>query len=227
MDETDASATPLKATNLLHRFSERAEDYAKYRPSYPAAAIDIILEGVCSSPSPLIGVDMGAGTGISSRQLAERGVHVLAIEPDLAMRQAAILHPLVEFCEGTAEATNLPAASVDLVTCFQSFHWFDPRQSLQEFRRILRASGRLALVWSFGDKSDKFTADYMRLVSQSSFSNRLQSLVYYSRSSGTESLISSFVKRWFVWLRLYLFLRLPYFVGVRRHSFSFKQKWLS
>jgi len=70
------------------------------------------------------------------------------------MRQAAILHPLVEFCEGTAEATNLPDASVDLVTCFQSFHWFDPKQSLKssaDFESIWTIS----LVWSFGDKSDK------------------------------------------------------------------------
>lgn len=76
---------------------------------------------------------------------------MLAIEPNEAMRQAAFSHPLVEYRDATAEATGLPDASVDLVTCFESFHWFDVETTLLEFHRILKSKGRLALIWSFGD----------------------------------------------------------------------------
>lgn len=61
--------------NPLSRFADRADDYAKYRPSYPAATIDTILEGL-TNLSQLVAADMGAGTGISSRLLAERGIRV-------------------------------------------------------------------------------------------------------------------------------------------------------
>ncbi|WP_026733540.1 class I SAM-dependent methyltransferase [Fischerella sp. PCC 9605] len=155
--------TPLHTLNPLTRFSDRVDDYVKYRPSYPAAAIDKILEGL-APPSQLVAADIGAGTGISSRLLAERGVSVIAIEPNTAMREAAEPHPLVEFRDGTAEVTNLSDASVDLVTCFQAFHWFNPEPTLSEFRRILKPSGRLAVVWNNRDKEDALTAEYNRLV---------------------------------------------------------------
>ena len=86
----------LYQMNPQQRFSDRAEDYAKYRPSYPSEAIDSILEGL-EAPERLIAADIGAGTGISSRLFAARGVKVIAIEPNAAMREAEITHPLVEF----------------------------------------------------------------------------------------------------------------------------------
>lgn len=161
MSETEA--TPLYAMTPLSRFSDRATDYAKYRPGYPAAAIAIILDGL-GDPSQLVAADIGAGTGISARLLADRGVRVLAIEPNAAMRQAATLHPLVEFREATAEQTGLPDESVNLVISCQAFHWFDPGLSLPEFHRILKPSGRLALVWNERDESNGFTADYSHLI---------------------------------------------------------------
>ena len=157
----------MHAMNPLNRFSDRAADYAKYRPSYPEDAIATLLKGL-GNPSQLVAADIGAGTGISSRLLAERGVHVLAIEPNTAMREAASPHPLVEFRDGTAEVTNLPDASVDLVTCFQSFHWFDPALTLSEFHRILKPHGCLAVVWNIRDREDEFMQNYTRLVQQAS-----------------------------------------------------------
>lgn len=157
----------LHTMNPQSRFSDRAENYAKYRPGYPAAAIDSVLAGLDHS-LPLIAADIGAGTGISSRLLAERGVHVIAIEPNLEMREAALPHPSVEFHDGSAENTNLSNASVDLVVCFQSFHWFDPEPTLLEFRRILKPTGRLAVVWNDRDCHDKFTQSYTRLVQMAS-----------------------------------------------------------
>jgi SAM-dependent methyltransferase len=219
MNELNPSATPPTQSNPRHRFCERALDYAKYRPDYPPAAIDAILEGLCSSSSPLIAADIGAGTGIGSRQLAERSVHVLAIEPDPAMRQAATSHPLVEFREGTAEATNLPDASVDLVTCFQSFHWFHPRQSLQVFHRILKPSGRLVLVWNHPDRSDEFTASCIRLVGQVLFPNPLTRFMAPVLNLGP----SGFIKHG-DWLRWRFLHYLPNFVSLRRHRFTFKHQ---
>ncbi|MEM8722399.1 MAG: class I SAM-dependent methyltransferase [Cyanobacteria bacterium P01_G01_bin.39] len=130
-------------------FSEVSSEYAKYRASYSKFAIDKILEGL-DKPSQLVTVDIGAGTGIGSRQLAERGIRVTAIEPDSAMIQVATPHPQIEFQESTAEATKLPDETADLVTCFTAFHWFDFEHSLREFQRILKPSGRLALVWIIG-----------------------------------------------------------------------------
>ncbi len=179
VNKTNDESTPLYAMNSLNRFSDRATDYAKYRPSYPEEAIATILEGL-GNPSQLVAADIGAGTGISSRLLAQRGVRVIAIEPNSAMREAASPHPLVEFRNGTAEATNLPDTSVDLVSCFQSFHWFNPELTLLEFHRILKPTGRLALVWNNrdrdlakrdeiqgtgkADREDEFTQSYTRLL---------------------------------------------------------------
>ena len=149
----------LHEMNPTTRFGDRAEDYAKHRPSYPAPAIDAVLAGL-GDPSRLLAADIGAGTGIFSRLLADRGVTVLAVEPNAPMRQAAAPHPRVRWRDGTAEATGVDPASVDLVVCAQAFHWFRPSAALIEFHRILRARGRLALVWNRRSITDPFTLGY-------------------------------------------------------------------
>ncbi|MFM7423444.1 MAG: class I SAM-dependent methyltransferase [Elainella sp.] len=156
---------PLHAQNPQGRFSDRASDYASYRPSYPPAAIDTILANL-GDPAQLRVADIGAGTGISSRLLAERSAAVWAIEPNAAMRAAAQPHPDLSFQDGTAEQTGLPDQSVDLVTCFQSFHWFEPSTSLREFHRILRPAGRVALIWNDRDREDEFTNQYTDAILQ-------------------------------------------------------------
>lgn len=159
---------PLHQMNPESRFSDRARDYAKYRPSYPAEAIDSIVEGLNSSA--IIAADIGAGTGISARLLADRGVKVLAIEPNQAMKQAAIPNLLVEFRAGSAENTGLANNSVDLITCFQAFHWFDPEPTLVEFTRILKPQGKIALVWNDRDiwGDDEFTLQHEGVITKAS-----------------------------------------------------------
>ena len=92
----------------------------------------------------------------------------IAVEPNSAMRQEAQYHPQVEFIEGTAEKTNLPDDSVDLVTSFSAFHWFEPLSTLQEFHRILKPHGRLALIWNIWDETDKFTKALIDIVDMAS-----------------------------------------------------------
>jgi len=112
----------------------------------------------------LVAADVGAGTGISARALAGRGVSVIALEPNAAMRDAAEPHERIEWRAGTAEATGLAAASVGLVLCAQAFHWFRHREALAEFHRILRPGGRLALLWNSRDETDPLTQGYAAAI---------------------------------------------------------------
>jgi SAM-dependent methyltransferase len=162
---TDISLPPLHTQNPLDRFSNRAQDYAKYRPSYPPEAIDLILQDL-GGPSGLTVADIGAGTGISARLMADRGATVWAIEPNAAMREVATAHPRVTYRDGTAEQTGLPDQSVDLVLCCQSFHWFNKPVALAEFHRILKPNGRVALMWNDRNPDDPFTQEYSEILSQ-------------------------------------------------------------
>jgi len=143
------------------RFSPHAHAYAANRPSYPSEALDALLNGL-GEPSQLTIADVGAGTGIASEQLAERGANVLAIEPNADMRARASDKPRIAWREGTAEATGLLDKSVDVAAAFQAFHWFDARAAVAEFRRISRK--RIALVQYERDERVPFTAAYGRLV---------------------------------------------------------------
>jgi SAM-dependent methyltransferase len=145
------------------RFSDRTDDYVKYRPSYPKGAIDAITEGLEVAPARTA-VDVGAGTGISARLLAARGLSVIAIEPNQGMRDAAEPHPGVVWRNGTAEKTSLEPASADLVLAAQAYHWFRGGEALREFARILRPGGRLALMWNRRRRDDPFTAGYRAAI---------------------------------------------------------------
>lgn len=145
--------------DTVERFNDRVLDYVKYRPGYPADAIQAIVDGL-GSPRRLRAADVGAGTGISARLLAERGVRVVAVEPGEAMRRAAAPHVNVVWVSGLAEATGLQGESVDVVLSAQSFHWFHPARALCEFARILKPRSRLAIMWNRRRRDDPFTAGY-------------------------------------------------------------------
>lgn len=145
------------------RFTDRAGDYAAHRPSYPAEAIGSMLRGL-GTPEMLTVVDVGAGTGISARLVADRGPLVVAVEPNAAMREKAEPHERVVWKDGTAEATGLEAGTVNLVLCAQAFHWFDRVVAFTEFRRILRPTGRLALVWNEVDTATAMGSGYRRVL---------------------------------------------------------------
>jgi SAM-dependent methyltransferase len=133
------------------RFSNRADDYARFRPGYPAGVFDLI-PGAMGLPAGASVADIGSGTGISARLLLDRGYVVYGVEPNAAMRSAAEaeLNGRSGFisANGTADRTTLAGTSVDLITCMQAFHWFDRDAARREFARILRPGGWVMIVWN-------------------------------------------------------------------------------
>ncbi len=179
---------PLFEQEPTTRFSDRADAYARARPSYPIEAIDAILAGLAprAGHAEIVAADIGAGTGISARLLADRGVRALAIEPNAPMRAAAAPHPLVTWIGASAERTGLGDASVDLVLCAQAFHWFRADDALREFARILVPGGRLVLLWNDRDPTDAATGEYSRLVREASRDHPAE-----SRLAAADALVAS------------------------------------
>jgi SAM-dependent methyltransferase len=159
----------LSQWNPTGRFSGLADVYARCRPTYPAAAIDLIVSRGGLGPQSLL-LDVGCGTGISSRLFAARGIPVIGIEPNEDMRRKAQAEPVPsgvpvpEYREGRAEATGLPDGVADMVLSAQAFHWFAADAALREFHRVLKPVGWVALLWNERDESDPFTAAYGTVV---------------------------------------------------------------
>jgi len=131
-------------------FGDAAAAYARARPGYPSDAVGFLVAGAAGPATRVL--DLGAGTGKATAALVERGLDVVAVEPStrmLARLRAAL--PGVQAREGTAEATGLPAGSVDAVVVAQAWHWVDPVRAVPEVVRVLRPGGTLGLVWNTRD----------------------------------------------------------------------------
>lgn len=148
------------------RFTGLAEVYDRSRPDYPIALLDFLASDCGLSPGATI-VDVGAGTGISSRWLAQRPWHVIAIEPNEDMRrraQSMVTAQPIDYRSGTGEATGLPDACADAVLCAQAFHWLQPDPALREFARILKPAGWALVVFNERDPADPFTAAFGDII---------------------------------------------------------------
>jgi SAM-dependent methyltransferase len=159
----------LSRSNPTGRFTGLADVYGKYRPTYPVQAVDFILSR-CGLAAGSLLVDVGCGTGISSRLFAARGLQVIGVEPNAEMRAAAEAEPVFPgnpgpiYRDGRAEATGFSPHSADAVLAAQAFHWFEPEPALREFHRILRPGGWVILMWNERDEIDPFTAAYSGVI---------------------------------------------------------------
>ena len=150
------------------RFSNRVENYVKYRPTYPPEIIPL-LESNCGLTPQSIVADVGSGTGLLTQLFLKNGNQVFGIEPNPEMRAAGekILAKYSQFAsvDGVAEATTLPDHSVDFVVVGQAFHWFDRAKTREEFVRIIKPNGWMMVAWNgYRVKSSPLMAAYQNLV---------------------------------------------------------------
>lgn len=161
--------------SINDRFTGRANQYVKYRPSYSNEVIQHIMTTAKLTNESVV-ADIGAGTGIFSRKLLERHIPIIAVEPNEEMRHALLnelqsyltkidkTKPLLIVRNGSAERTTLADQSVDHITCAQAYHWFDPALARAEFIRIMKPKGYVFLLWNQRDShASSFVQDYEQL----------------------------------------------------------------
>jgi SAM-dependent methyltransferase len=158
----------MPASNATSRFSDRVDNYVRYRPGYPSMVIRELQAECGLAPSHVV-TDIASGTGIWTRMLLENGNLVFGVEPNAEMREAGkrLLAGFPKFMSiaGTAEATTLADHSVDLVTAAQAAQWFDRARARREFVRILKPGGWLVLLWNERlTESTPFLRDYEQLL---------------------------------------------------------------
>jgi SAM-dependent methyltransferase len=151
------------------RFSDRVEDYVKYRPGYPNQIIELLARRCGLQPSSVV-ADIGSGTGILAKLFCDYGNQVFGLEPNQAMREAGESY-LAEYrnfvsVNATAEATTLESGSIDLLVAGQSFHWFRIDETRQEFLRILKPAGWAVLIWNERNTKGRFGSAYEALMSE-------------------------------------------------------------
>lgn len=133
-------------------FTGLANDYSQHRPDYCPSVVDGLL-GLLSRPvSEVDFVDVGAGTGIWTRMIHDKGVRsASAVEPNDDMRAngaADSVGTSIRWLAGNAEQTGLPDASCDWLTMASSFHWANFDAATHEFKRLLRQGGRFTALWN-------------------------------------------------------------------------------
>lgn len=151
------------------RFSDRVSNYLEYRPSYPAELVNTLITE-CGLTQDSVVADVGSGTGKFTDLLLRNNLQVFGVEPNKEMREAAedlfTGNPKFSSVSGESCHTSLNANSVDLVTAAQSFHWFEPQATKEEFRRILRPEGSVALIWNKRDIDTEFQRDYDAMLAR-------------------------------------------------------------
>jgi ubiquinone/menaquinone biosynthesis C-methylase UbiE len=147
-------------------FDVAASEYDAARPSYPAALFDA-LEGAAGPLAGRLVLDWGAGTGIASRQLSERGARVASLDiGEQMLRYARARSPAASCVLADGNRMPVRSSSVDLTTFAQSWHWFDPRAACAEAARVVRPGGHWAAWWNRAKADGQgWFDDYQRLLS--------------------------------------------------------------
>ncbi|WP_160687741.1 class I SAM-dependent methyltransferase [Clostridium sp. C2-6-12] len=152
------------------RYSNKTEDYDKYRPSFPAEIMKFLYSNNIINDNSVI-ADIGSGTGRFTRLLLEKGNTVYGVEQNNEMRAKAeeLLSQFSNFISiaGSAEKTGLEDNCFDLITVAQAFHWFNKEKCLLEFKRIIKDNGKVFIVWDdfVGDYND-FSTEYRNVLSK-------------------------------------------------------------
>jgi SAM-dependent methyltransferase len=187
------------------RFSNRAEDYARYRPSYPSEVLPLLHKWAHLQGHHVI-ADIGSGTGLLAKLFLDHGNPVIGVEPNAEMRAAGeeFLQSYKGFTSvaGSAETTTLAPDSVDFVAAGQAFHWFDPEPAREEFRRILKPDGRVIVLWNerlldetaflreYEELLRKYGSDYARV--NESYPRAEQMLEFFGPSEFTSHSLPNF-----------------------------------
>lgn len=149
------------------RFSDRVEDYIKYRPGYPDECIDYLVSVIGVNRDSVV-VDVGSGTGILTSLLLPQVQKIYAVEPNAEMRTAAErqlskYHNFISVA-GSCTETGLPESSIDFITAAQAFHWFPIPETLKEFKRIGKDSCKMILIWNNRKRDTEFLEGYDDLL---------------------------------------------------------------
>ena len=150
------------------QFTGQAAAYVKGRPLYAQAALDFLKQQGINETARI--ADIGAGTGIFSKQLAQNGATVFAVEPNEDMRRAAEEYlkdtKNARCIDGSAENTTLPDHSVGFVSAAQAFHWFDKAVFRKECERILIPNGKIVLIWNVEIFGGEFFREYGEILNR-------------------------------------------------------------
>lgn len=213
-DERDRPAARPLARKRSRLFDQQAEAYDRCRPTYPDAVIDELLGPV---PAGMDVLDVGCGTGIASRQIAQRGAKVLGVE--LAPRMAEIARGHGVDVEIAAfEGWDAAGRTFDRVTSAQAWHWLDLPSATAKAASVLRPGGRLCLIWNAGcqpdDLADALEEVYASVVPRGG--HRLFRGYAANRSSDVKTGLGSEIdavsavpdfgaptEKWFPWTRAY------------------------
>jgi SAM-dependent methyltransferase len=160
----DRKSSPTVHHAAQQGFSSSAATYSRGRPDYPPQLLSWLRQTLGLAPGKKA-LDLGAGTGKFTALLLHTGAYIVAVEPIDAMR-AQLLQNVPGVAALAASAQSLPLAdeSLDVVVCAQAFHWFASADALREIGRVLKAGGRLGLVWNVRDESVDWVAAITRIV---------------------------------------------------------------
>jgi SAM-dependent methyltransferase len=213
-DERDRLAALPLARERSKLFDRQAEAYDRFRPTYPDPVIDELLGPV---PAGLDVLDVGCGTGIASRQMAQRGAKVLGVELAPRMAEIARRHG-VEVEIAAFEGWDAAGRTFDRVTSAQAWHWLDLPVASAKAAAVLRRGGRLCLIWNAGyqpdDLADALEGVYASVVRRGG--HRLFRGYAANRSSDAKTGLGSEIdavsavpdfggitEKWFPWTRAY------------------------
>jgi len=177
-------------SETINIWSGKAEAYDVYRPQSPPVLIDILTQ-LAHIQRPQLIVDLGCGTGLSTRMWAERAEHIVGIEPNADMRQQAEVSTAklssaknITYQDGLSTQTHLPSNSADIVTCSQALHWMEPEPTFAEIARILRPGGifaaydydlPLTIHWEAEQSENMVMARFRTLRSERELDHNVQS----------------------------------------------------